>query len=467
MSLKEQKLFFTRNGQYTVWEKLNSLNLESFDEIYYYLIQKNIHSPEGYPHLKAFPHHLYKIYENLSDSSNDKETFELKVNQLFNGIENPKCDFNALIYYINTTVFDIQSIILNLEQLKHNLESLDIEGLEMDIWSDESERIVDIRFTSEKKLYFKENNNIQYLNTEIRIYVDLKVMLLTNFSQYTHSDNEKNKFILKVVEKISSLRTELFKPIKLSDHTLRKLIVMEDQNFPAKLKFHIEGRFKVGIDIDHSTSASDLISQEEIKYFYDKYPLSLIRVKINDDDEKLINLDGLNGKIFSRSLNLTSEDINEFVEKISILLEYDYLNINYKKDILSMASRRITVPNQTRENLVSTIYKAIEGYIQHNINDHTGVFVKLISNTFFYCLKEKIVFSGQFTQPHEIKGILDERILGYTKSISGLAKDDINGILFCLFNLYKQNVDNLTNLTLSIHKSIQDTLELMRDASGQ
>lgn len=468
MSLKEQKLFFTRNGEFTVWEKLNALTLPLLEDLYYYILDKGVIDGRSYPVDEEFPSFLYRAFESLNESQN-KEQFEVKINEAFSYTDTPRSDFNALIYHFPVKMLDFLSAKYNIEELKSTKhQKFEIQGLEIDSWYYEERNIIDIRFTSEKNSYFKENNNIQYLHTEIRVYLNLNVALLTNFTQYTHSDTDKSKFMSAVLSKVAFVGNGVIQPINLSDHTLRKLIVMEDQNLPAKLKFHVEGRFKVDIDINHDANVRDLISQEEIKYFYDKYPLSVIRVKIRDDAEKLISLDGTTGKMFSRSLNLEPEDIDDFIEKISILLSYDYLNVNYRKEIGRLAYYNMMGSDQQKDNVVSSIYKDIESYIYTETQDITGVFVKLISNSFFYCLKEKIILDQlDVTKSNEILRNLDSRMVSYLQRITKVQSSEIGATLNKLLELYNQNKDDVTKLTIAIHESIRNITELIPNASGQ
>ncbi len=465
MSLKEQKLFFTRNGQFSVWEKLNALNFEQLEKLYYFLFEKR-YIGDYYPASNdEFPSFLYKAYESLGDSPDKQTAYEEMINLSFCEIETPKCDFNALIYHYSGVSFDLESARMNLERLKENIGGLEIVGLEMELWYYPDKNVLDVRFTSEKSSYFKENNNVQYLHTEVRVYLDYNVALMTNYSQYTHNDNEKNKFINSVVQSVSTVRNILLSPIKLSDHSLRKLIVMEDQNLPAKLKFHVEGRFKVDIDIDHDAKVKDLVSQEEIKYFYDKFPITLIRVKVRDDEEKMINLDGIDGKMFTRSQNVEPEDIDAFTEKISMLLAYDYLNVNYQKEIGWMATNNLIASNQQKDNIVNTIYKEIDKFILRKTNDVTGVFVKLVSNSFFYCLKERKVLTPKHDGDFDSK--IDVRLIQYLSKIVKIQAAQIVGILNCLLELFNENQGDVAKLTLTIDASIKGVSELIQDASGQ
>ncbi|MEC0089882.1 hypothetical protein [Paenibacillus macquariensis] len=462
MSLKEQKLFFTRNGEFTVWEKLNALSLPLLEKLYFFVFEKK-YIGDFYPADNEFSSFLYRAFEALEESKENQGIFELEINNTFSEIITPRCDFNALIYHVSGTMLDIESSRLNLEELnKHDFE---IDGLEMEYWYYPEKDIVDVRFTSEKSSYFKENNNLQYLHTELRVYLGFNIVLMTNFSQYTHTDTEKNKFIKSIIVSVSSSRNTVIAPIKLSDHSLRKLIVMEDQNLPAKLKFQIEGRFKVDIDISHDVNVRDLISQEEIKYFYDKYPLSLIRVKIRDDADKLMSLDGNEGKMYSRSQNLDPEDIDEFIEKINILLAYDYLNVNYRNEIGRLAYYHIVGSDQLKDNIVSTIYKDIEKYILSETLDYTGVFVKLLSNSFFFCLKDKKILSS--VMPIDLLEKFDGRMINYLQKITNVKINEIGGILAHLLDLYKENLDDVSKLTIAIDDSISTVTELIRNASGQ
>ena len=83
MSLKEQKLFFTRNGEFTVWEKLNALSKSLWEDLYYFSLDKGFIDGRAYPDDEGFPSFLYRAYETLEESTIEQQTFELEISSLF------------------------------------------------------------------------------------------------------------------------------------------------------------------------------------------------------------------------------------------------------------------------------------------------------------------------------------------------------------------------------------------------
>ncbi|MCY9592994.1 hypothetical protein PC41400_27120 [Paenibacillus chitinolyticus] len=463
MSMKERKLFFTRNGEYTVWEMLNALTDTYLEELYEFALTKRW--TELYPKSNdEFPSFLFNIFEELDELNNNN--FLTQIQDRFYMVPPPRSDFNAIVFHYYGTSLDLGSVEVKLDELKRNLVTFGIDGLQLEffIYSEINghKNVVDLRFTSEKSSYYKKNENIQFLNTEIRIYLNSKIALLTNFSQYTHSDKDKYNFINNIIRNVSSYSGTDLKPIHLSDQSLRELLLLEDTQIPSRLKFEVEGRLKVNIDINQKAALQDLIYQDEIKYFYDKFPLSTIKVNISDTEIKPMTVDGLEGKIMTRVSNVEVLDIDNFIKKLSILLEYDYLNQNYQKNIQDFADNRLTTTKSQKDIIVQTCYAEVERVIKKHYEDVTGVFVKVIQNAFFFCLKSKI----KLVPTSVIKIEMDDKAVKYLAIITDFNPPEVINVLGALLELYSLHNTDIKSLMIEIDKSLNLNQRMIPNASG-
>lgn len=459
MSLKEQKLFFTRNGEYTVWEMLNTLNDVYLNELKR-LVFDNKWLNTLPRHKDQYPNYIFKAYNQLEGEN--KETLYEKIREKFDKLEPPKNDFNALVYYLIGTHYDYTEIRSKLKDLEESSSRFEIEGLAVNYFLHmESGKIkfIDIRFSSEKTQFYKGGEITQKLNTEIRLYINLNIALMTNYSNYTHSENEKAKFIKAVLNCVFP-NTGDVKPIILSDQSLRNLLLMDNSHIPSKLKFEVEGRLKVDIDINHSLSFLETIYQDEINFLYHKYPISLLKVKITEGhEEKYLMVDGPKGKIMSRSQNIEIEDINDFMDNLSKLFRFDFLNHSYENEIKQLARRGLTGTINQKNNIITTCYREVEKVLTSVREDETGVMVKIVRNAFFYCLKESKVL-GVKSQEY----ILAPKTTQYLSKIFGIDSEDINGLLKKLIEFYEANT-NLDGLMQVLDQQINET-RMIEDASG-
>lgn len=461
MSIREQKLFFTRNGKYTIWEMLNLLNEDSLDILFNYIYVEKSWTEFAPGPYSEFPSYIYKVYEDILKTEEDKLSLYNIIDQQFKLIEEPLNDFNGYIYIINSSIFDMKSILLNLEKLKDNITDMEIDNLEMEYYIydgiDEGNHIVDFCFSNKKFTNYKQNSIEQIINTEIRIYVDLNIAVMTNYSDYTHRDSEKNKFINTILENISSHKGEI-DPLKLSDTALRNLVLVSDQ-VPSKFKFDIEGRADVGVAIKNSSTSNNPFNHDEVKKMYEKFSVSQLKVTLSEDDEKYLIIDGKEGKIHSKSKNLNYFDIDSFVLKLSTLFKFDYLNYTYEKEIKNLANIELTGTENTKYNIVSTCYKNIYDLIKSILNDKPDEFATMVRNSFFHILTLK-----DFYVVGEERDSIDDRTLKYLSRITRKNGDSITTILHILIKISEEN-DKLEDLMVSLDYYIKNR-GMISDAVG-
>lgn len=463
MSLKEQKLFFTRNGNWLLWEMLSNLKDEYYNDLYDLCISKLW--TNTYPGSNnEFPSFIYKIYEELEPD--DQGILGLKIKEFFLLSGEPKSDFNAFIFSYSGTCLDPKSIELNLKALQVNIGEFSIEDLKINFFQQQISgigNVVDVRFTSDRSLYYKQNENTQTVHTEIRVYLQFNVALMTDFSQYTHSDSDKKKFIIGVLRCVSSFRSSSIEPLKLSDDSLKKLMVLENATLPSKMNFNIEGRMKIGIAFDRSLNYEEIFRQNEVKMIYNKYPLSLVRINLSDNEDKYITVDGVEGKLFSRSHLLDVSDVDQFIKRLSVLITRDYLNQNYFSKILFLAKQNLIGPDMKKEQKVNNCYKEVERALKSVCTDvNSGVFVNVLRNSFFYCIKEGIAIKAE-----EIVVELHEEAKQYLALIVNSSPKQMDETLNALIPLYNNNKDDLSNLIVSIDDRINSSKRAIPDASGQ
>jgi len=360
MIIKERKLFFTRNGNYSTWEMLNELSEEYLRELHRIALEE-FWTETMPPDINAYPWSLFSIQDNLDELN--KAIFSDELTQRFSQMGEPQSDFNAHLYFFHGISFDFDSIKLNLNKLIDESERFDIEGLEIEyfLYDDYNgfPNILDIRFTSDKNHYYRINKNQHQLNTELRIYLDLNIALMTNYSDYTHSSLHKNKFIDEIISSISSHSGSL-NPKPFSDMLLRYMLAVSNNGtLPSKLKFEIDGRYKIGVDMGQPTQLKDIINQDDLKNIYNKYELSVIKVQIADDEEKCLSILGKEGKLISRAKNLDVSDVDSFVLKLKELLKYDYLYKDYFNDIKILAQNRISYATCNAPACQDTILKIL------------------------------------------------------------------------------------------------------------
>jgi hypothetical protein len=461
MAIREKKLFFTRNGQYSVWEMLESLPEAPLRELASFALSEKF--IDVYPPvLEAFPSFLFKVWSNI-EVEEVKNDFYARIKNAFDLIDDPESDFNAHMYMISGVPLDLESCRLNLEELKKGLLDLEIKDIIIEFFIEEVTevgKIIDVRFSSGKKQYYKVINE-QERNTEIRVYLDLGIVMVTNFSDYTHSDKIKNVFLTQVVESVSTHRGTLI-PKSMSDHLLRYLLAVSGSDkLPSKLKFEIDGRYTIGVDMGKPTALKDIINHESIGDIYNHGELFVVKVNLSEEDpDKAINIIGNEGKLISRAQNLNVEDINNFVLKVTELLKYDYLYNDYLNEIKILARRNLFSGTEyQKENQANACNESIKNCIDKYCNEISKPINKLLTNAFFYCIKEKIYLKNTVTIYN-----LDTSSLSFLSKISQSSKEEVNLLFSTLISCYLVNPVN-GEFHILLHNLIYKE-KAMPDAAG-
>ncbi|MDC0760570.1 hypothetical protein POF51_07700 [Brevibacillus sp. AG] len=447
--IKEQKLFFTRNGEYSAWEMLAHLDdQERYDLLI--MCQRKSWITSFPSTVEAYPMFIYSTIDDLEDE--DQAYLCNHIKSIFNTKEAPKTDFNAFIYHYHGVSLDLQSAELNLEKLKTGLHHYGINGLSLSIFPHTRinglNNIIDVRFTSDKDFYYKKNQITRTLHTEIRIYLDMNIAIMTNYSDYTHKENEKAVFVNEVIQRVSDHRGSIT-PLLLSDESLRNLLTINNR-VPTKLKFEVEGRMVVGVDIVQPGNISEIIQLDEVKYFYDRYSLSHIKVTLSEEENKHLLIDGIEGKLMSRASNLESSDIDSFVKDIHNLLKFNYLSTNHDKAIRRLALINLAGPITQKEHYINSCYADVKIKISSLANDTLHVYDKILLNAFFYCMKEpQLYLENELTNSP-----LDEKLVSYMARISNKSIESIHKTFNQIMCIYEQNRNDLASLMISIDQAI-------------
>lgn len=430
--MQEQKLFFTRRNQFSFWEKLMHLNSNQYINLYSQLVQKRLITntavaPDNYPNF------FYCKY--LDFQGEHKRQLECLVDSFFHTLSSPKSDFNALMFTYSKTILNLENLGDRFKQLSTTLsQKISIENLEINHFLECNNTVLDIRFTSSKNTYFKENKNEKLIHTELRFYLQHNIALVTNYSDYTHSESQKKEFISGVLNIITN--NSSFSFMKLKDHSLRS-ILLADKAIPTKIKFEVEGRMEVGININQNISTYEALAQDELRYFYDKYPISHIKVTISEQDDKILLINGDEGKLLSRSKNIETEDIDLFIEQLTKLLKYDYLNQDYNKVLLSLANEKIISTSRFIKVELTKGFKEIEKLIANKCEDETLMYIKTIKNAFFYSLINNFILETNENIDTSILRI-ENKTLELFSSISKMDKQNIHNNLCYLIDFYKK-----------------------------
>lgn len=455
MAIKEQKLFFTRNGEYSLWEKLIHLENEQLELLLDFCFSK--FNPTGAPGvIDEYPSWLYKQYNICVDQAN-KLLYTQKIDDFFNQNIDPMNDFNALLYYIPGELFDKASVLRNLRNL--NILDFDIENLKIESFDRSEKNQVDIRFRSPRISRYKESEFEQLLNTEIRLYLDLRIVLITNWSNYTHSESTKTQFINESIKLVSTVRTEV-KPFKFSDNLMRKLLHTGKQQ-TSKLKFALEDRLRVAIEINQSSSIEEAIKHDEIKYFFNKGSLALLKVELDNDPTKTLIIDA-DGKLMSRTQNLHYNDIDEFIEQLHPLLKYDYLNDDYKSLFKQLAYTNLQGINSQKDIVINKCLLSLNNIFQKNCNDPSNVFSSLIMNMFLYCIIHQIYLFDT----NEVNIEIPETTLRYVAQIRSINKEKVSQIINSLFKHYYLLNNDLELLIVKYDEIIDEYQRMITDATG-
>ncbi|WP_096201852.1 hypothetical protein [Bacillus sp. FJAT-45350] len=461
MSKLEQKMFFTRHGVFTIWEMLNHLSEEMYNQLYIYALGKRLVNTRPRNN-EEFPNFFYKLSEDLEGDI--KKEFNDQIKTLFLTRPKPMFDFNAILYQFIGDMNNSDTINQKLSMLRRDVNEFGVEGLKIsyNIFSTvKKQPIIDVKFSSQRPDFFKGNKNEISLNTEIRIFLECNIALVTNYSNFTHTNSQKELFVKKVLECILVTRGEV-KPTKLKDQSLRSLLLVEG-SIPSKLKFNIDGMYQVGVDILNPTDIKDTIAQNELKQLYERHQISHVKVTISEVENKVLMIDGFNGKLISRAKTLLPQDINDFIYQLTDLLKYDYLNFNFKKDLITKANGSLISTFAGTENLLKTCYKNLRECLNDVCNDETGVFVDVLENSFYFCLIRNIKLASQIES--ELAFDLDPTVIETLSKICNYDKDSIIDLLKRLLHLYGENKNSLEKFLEQIDRLIKSAGMIPNDIS--
>lgn len=413
----EQKLFFTRNGEYTLWEKLNEISTEKLESIKSYISEELQVNMQGYEDAST-ESYIYNCYRLIDGEQ--KSLLDMQITQFFDEDKSVGTDFNGILYKMDVSFMNAEIIYNLLERLEEKVDMFDIQGLKIFRFIREEENCVDIRLTSTKKIDYKENINDRLINTEVRIYIDLGLMVMTDYSDYTHAKSVKSTLIQEIRHIIIN-QNGVLNPYTLSDMALRVLL-KRSKKYASKFKFTVGDYMSLDCSIlDNVTDDPLLISG--LKEIYDKHKIFEIKVSMSANEEKYITIDGERGKLSSRSKCVENSDINEFVILISEVVKYDYLNSNYIKQSKDIAKRELLGPTTSKisqvDGLYSIICKSITSILKSKVDIDN---ISLTINAFFYSLLKKIEVSEGVTSEYEI----DKVTLQTIKKIYGIESIKVN-----------------------------------------
>lgn len=430
----EQKLFFTRNGKYTIWEKL-SLNKKQNMERIKLEIEREFNTSLCVEN-KELENQLYIFYKNATDVK-EKRKVEECIDKFFSMEELEKTDFNAILYSFNYDYIDI----ITADKVLDKLEKLINEDAEQEFkvykYLRESDNAIDIRLTSLKKNPYKDNYNEQIINTEVRIYIKLGLLVMTDYSDYTHKKSIKNKLIEDISYILTNKRNSISE-CKLPDSTLRMLL-KRSKKYASKFKFSIEDFIDVDFSVTEGIEENPL-DYQEVRKFYDKYDISMVKVSMSENQDKYITIDSMKSKINSRSKCIDINDINEFVALLSEIMRYNYLNNDYIKDVIEVAKKSLIMPTVSKIREVESLYLKISEQIRISLGDRYDLdSSKILKNTFFYCLLNNIKLRSSSNEEEN----LEENILITINRIFEVSKRDIKELYNYIINIGKIEPDCL------------------------
>ncbi|MDR3594165.1 hypothetical protein [Clostridium sp.] len=428
----EQKLFFTRNGEYTVWEKIQFLKEASLKEIINYIYETGcrIESMQNNSLRKGI---IYKLCTSKEYELIKKDILELIDKHFYKDNAVDKADFNGLLFKIDFSYMDISNAYKALQKLNEIKEEYDIDNPKFYIFLRKNEECIDIRLNTTKINEYKDNFNEQFMNTELRLYFKLGLILMTDYSEYTHIKSIKTKLIDDIQKLLTNTSVRL-EPYKLSDMTLRVLL-KKSKKYSSKFKFSIDGIMDVDFNVSENIN-DDPLMYDSLREFYDKHLISVIKISMSDNEDKYITVDGEKGKLISRSKNMEVKDINEFIELLSYVIKYDYLNNNYMKNIKNMAKDKLIGPTTNKMAQIESLYLEIENNIKKNVDEDPDNAV-IIRNTFFYCLIKGVMVN----QYNEMDFNLNDEIVSTLAKVLCLDKKLINSLFNYVINLAR-NPDN-------------------------
>lgn len=448
----EQKLFFTRNGEYTLWEKLQEISKGKLESIKTYISDELRVDMQGFENVST-ESYIYNCYRVLNDGQ--KNLLDMRVNQFFEEDKGIGTDFNGTLYKMDVSYMNAEIIYNLLEKLEEKVDLFDIEGLKIFRFFRKEENCVDIRLSSTKKIDYKENTNDRLINTEVRIYIDLGLMIMTDYSDYTHSKSVKS-ILIHEIRHIVLNQNGILAPYTLSDMALRVLL-KKSKKYASKFKFAVGDYMSLDCNILENVT-DDPLSISGLKEIYDKHKMFEIKVSMSDNEEKYITIDGERGKLSSRSKCIEISDINDFVILISEVVRYDYLNSNYIKQTKDIAKRVLVGPTTSKISQVDGIYSVIHKSFFDILASKVDIDnISLTINAFFYSLLNKIEVSKDVTGEHEIdKGTLHtiKKIFGidavivnklYNKIIEIALSQDGDVLIAELDGFIKQNGEEYVN----------------------
>lgn len=400
----EQKLFFTRNGEYTLWEKLLEISQEKLENIKLYILDYLQVDMQEYRNA-SIESYIYNCYRVID--SKYQEILSMQIDQFFNEDKGLGTDFNGTLYKMDVSYMNAEIIYNLLEKLEEKVSIFNIEDLKISRFIRTEENCVDLRVTSTKKIDYKENINDRIINTEVRIYIDLGLMVITDYSDYTHAKSVK-ALLIQEIRYILLNQNSFLAPYTLSDMALRVLL-KRSKKYASKFKFTVGDYMSLDCNILENVE-DDPLSISGLKEIYDKHKMFEIKISMSDNDEKYITVDGERGKLSSRSKCIEISDINEFITLISEIVRYDYLNSNYIKQVKDIAKRVLIAPTTSKvsqvDDIYSNIHKSITDVLAFRVDMDNR---SLTINAFFYSLLNKIEVSEDIINEYEIdKGTLQK-----------------------------------------------------------
>lgn len=405
----EQKLFFTRNGRYTLWEKLQIIKSENLKEIKRYILD-NMTLYEEQVEKKSLKGFIFNAY-NLMEENCIKEEVGNMINRSFLQNNNRGSDFNGVIYKLDVKFIELDSIYNLLGNLKELNEISGVQNVAIEIYKREINDCIDIKVSSVKAIEYKENINNMTINTEVRIYRNLGLIIVTDYNEYTHSKSFKNELI-REIRKVLLNSHSLMEPYKLSDISLRVLLKRSNKH-ASKLKFILNESTNLICNVKEDVYDNPLDIQE-IRDLYDNHMMFGVKIAMGDNEEKYINVDGEKGKLISRTKNIEMEDIDSFVNLLSEVIKYDYLNVNYGSKIKNIARIKMVGPsvkiNSQVDDLIIELNQTFNNIMKYSI-DRDIILIAI--NAFFYSLINKIQIKEDVNKNHD----LDERIIRVIKKI--------------------------------------------------
>ena len=410
----EQKLFFTRHGEYTIWEKISMNNKEN---LYHIKLEiEDIFQIDLGEDERVIINNIYNLYNR--ESKENKVVIENIIDNNF--YRDDKSDFNAILYKFDNSNININTVDNKLNKLSERVDLYDESEFEIDKFTDIESRIVDIRLRSKKLDYYKGSSNEQVLNTEVRIYLNWGLVVMTDFSDYTRKKSIKNNLISDISHIIMGSESKIEECI-LSDMTLRVLL-KQSKNNASKYKFTIDGLMDVDFSIIDGNSENPLY-YEHLRGFYEKSKLSAIKISMNSNSEKNITIDGNKAKIRAQSKNLTDSDINEFMGCLNEVMRYDYLNKDYSLEVFEKTKNKLVGTTIQRKNTIEGLYNEVYQAIYKELGDNVDIDIKsILNNSFFYCLLNNV----KINYSRNINLELDSKTIKLISKLFAINSETIN-----------------------------------------